>query len=59
MALSDFDRYPLLFGPSPVHPLDRLTGHLGGARARAGQEDRLTRRRAPAVPSSASWQRVR
>ena len=30
MALEDFDRYPLLFGPSPVHPLDRLTAHLGG-----------------------------
>jgi 1-aminocyclopropane-1-carboxylate deaminase len=30
MSLDDFDRYPLLFGPSPVHRLDRLTEHLGG-----------------------------
>jgi 1-aminocyclopropane-1-carboxylate deaminase len=30
MALEDFDRVPLLFGPSPVHPLERLTEHLGG-----------------------------
>jgi 1-aminocyclopropane-1-carboxylate deaminase len=30
MALSDFPRYPLLFGPSPVHPLRRLSEHLGG-----------------------------
>jgi 1-aminocyclopropane-1-carboxylate deaminase len=25
-----FERVPLLFGPSPVHRLDRLTEHLGG-----------------------------
>ena len=31
MALDDFPRVPLLFGPSPVHPLQRLTEHLGGA----------------------------
>ena len=30
MALSDFERYPLLFGPSPVHPMRRLSAHLGG-----------------------------
>jgi 1-aminocyclopropane-1-carboxylate deaminase len=30
MPLGDFDRVPLLFGPSPVHPLPRLTEHLGG-----------------------------
>jgi 1-aminocyclopropane-1-carboxylate deaminase len=30
MALDDFDRIPLLFGPSPVHPLRRLSEHLGG-----------------------------
>jgi 1-aminocyclopropane-1-carboxylate deaminase len=30
VSLDDFDRYPLLFGPSPVHRLDRLTGYLGG-----------------------------
>lgn len=39
MALSDFPRYPLLFGPSPVHPLPRLTEHLGGARIWAKRED--------------------
>jgi 1-aminocyclopropane-1-carboxylate deaminase len=39
MALSDFDRYPLLFGPSPVHRLDRLTEHLGGAEVWAKRED--------------------
>jgi 1-aminocyclopropane-1-carboxylate deaminase/D-cysteine desulfhydrase-like pyridoxal-dependent ACC family enzyme len=31
-GLDTFDRYPLLFGPSPVHRLERLTQHLGGAR---------------------------
>jgi 1-aminocyclopropane-1-carboxylate deaminase len=30
MALDDFPRVPLLFGPSPVHRLERLSGHLGG-----------------------------
>ena len=39
MSLADFDRYPLLFGPSPVHPLDRLSDHLGGARIWAKRED--------------------
>ena len=39
MALSDFPRYPLLFGPSPVHPLERLSNHLGGARIWAKRED--------------------
>ncbi|SDQ16730.1 1-aminocyclopropane-1-carboxylate deaminase [Actinopolyspora saharensis] len=39
MSLSDFPRYPLLFGPSPVHPLERLTEHLGGARVWAKRED--------------------
>ena len=39
MSLSDFPRYPLMFGPSPVHPLDRLTAHLGGARIWAKRED--------------------
>jgi 1-aminocyclopropane-1-carboxylate deaminase len=39
MALSDFPRYPLLFGPSPVHKLDRLTAHLGGASIWAKRED--------------------
>ncbi|HEU5265602.1 MAG TPA: 1-aminocyclopropane-1-carboxylate deaminase [Jatrophihabitans sp.] len=39
MQLSDFPRYPLLFGPSPVHPLERLSGYLGGARIWAKRED--------------------
>jgi 1-aminocyclopropane-1-carboxylate deaminase len=39
MTLNDFERYPLLFGPSPVHPLDRLSDHLGGARIWAKRED--------------------
>ena len=33
MAIDDFDRYPLTFGPSPVHPLRRL------ARARFASHD--------------------
>jgi 1-aminocyclopropane-1-carboxylate deaminase len=39
MALSDFPRYPLLFGPSPVHRLERLSAHLGGAAIWAKRED--------------------
>jgi 1-aminocyclopropane-1-carboxylate deaminase len=39
MALSEHPRYPLLFGPSPVHRLDRLTEHLGGAAVWAKRED--------------------
>ncbi len=30
MSLADFARVPLLFGPSPVHRLERLSEHLGG-----------------------------
>ena len=30
MSISDFQRVPLTFGPSPVHPLERLSAHLGG-----------------------------
>jgi 1-aminocyclopropane-1-carboxylate deaminase len=30
VALADFPREPLLFGPSPVHRLERLTAELGG-----------------------------
>jgi 1-aminocyclopropane-1-carboxylate deaminase len=30
VPLADFDRVPLLFGPSPVHRLERLERHLGG-----------------------------
>jgi 1-aminocyclopropane-1-carboxylate deaminase len=39
MPLEDFPRYPLLFGPSPVHKLERLTRHLGGATIWAKRED--------------------
>ncbi|GIE83162.1 aminocyclopropane-1-carboxylate deaminase/D-cysteine desulfhydrase family protein [Actinoplanes philippinensis] len=39
MSVSDFPRHPLLFGPSPVHRLDRLTRHLGGAEIWAKRED--------------------
>jgi 1-aminocyclopropane-1-carboxylate deaminase len=28
MSLEDFPRHPLTFGPSPVHPLERLSAHL-------------------------------
>ena len=38
-GLDRFERYPLLFGPSPVHPLERLTEHLGGAQVWAKRED--------------------
>src|SRR6478752_3497700 len=36
MALDDFPRFPLLFGPSPVH---RLSEYLGGASIWAKRED--------------------
>jgi len=39
VSLSNFPRYPLMFGPSPVHPLERLTAHLGGAQIWAKRED--------------------
>jgi 1-aminocyclopropane-1-carboxylate deaminase len=39
MSLQDFPRYPLTFGPSPVHPLERLSEHLGGANIWAKRED--------------------
>ena len=39
MTLGDFDRYPLTFGPSPVHRLERLTAHLGGAEVWAKRDD--------------------
>lgn len=39
MSLDSFTRYPLLLGPSPIHPLERLTEHLGGARIWAKRED--------------------
>jgi len=39
VSIADFPRYPLLFGPSPVHPLERLTAHLGGPAIWAKRED--------------------
>ena len=39
MSLDDFARRPLLFGPSPVHRLERLTEHLGGAALWAKRDD--------------------
>ena len=39
MSLADFPRYPLTFGPSPIHPLKRLTAHLGGAQLWMKRED--------------------
>jgi 1-aminocyclopropane-1-carboxylate deaminase len=38
-GIDAFERLPLLFGPSPVHRLDRLTAHLGGAALWAKRED--------------------
>src|SRR5256712_12183242 len=37
--LEKFARHPLLFGPSPLHPLERLTTFLGGAEVWAKRED--------------------
>ena len=31
MGLQDFARVELLFGPSPIHRLERLSEHLGGS----------------------------
>ncbi|MGA7987254.1 MAG: 1-aminocyclopropane-1-carboxylate deaminase [Candidatus Dormiibacterota bacterium] len=39
MKLDTFARHPLLFGPSPLHPLERLTRSLGGAEIWAKRED--------------------
>ncbi len=39
MILEQFERYPLTFGPSPVHRLKRLSTHLGGAQVWAKRED--------------------
>jgi 1-aminocyclopropane-1-carboxylate deaminase len=43
MSIADFERFPLTFGPSPIHRLDRLTEHLrahgGGATIWAKRED--------------------
>src|SRR6476469_5096482 len=39
MSLADFPRHQLTFGPSPVHRLERLTAHLGGAQVWAKRDD--------------------
>ena len=39
MPLSDVPRHPLLFGPSPIQRLERLSAHLGGATVWAKRED--------------------
>ena len=39
MGIEDFERYPLTFGPSPVHRLPRLSEHLGGPSIWAKRED--------------------
>src|SRR4051794_19713661 len=39
MRLDAFERTPLTFGPSPVHRLERLTSHLGGAEVWAKRDD--------------------
>src|SRR5437870_3352123 len=39
VKLEKFARHPLLFGPSPLHPLERLTKFLGGAEVWAKRED--------------------
>jgi hypothetical protein len=39
VTIASFERHPLLFGPAPVHPLERLTRHVGGASIWAKRED--------------------
>ena len=39
MPIQDFARVPLLFGPSPIHRLARLSRHLGGADVWAKRDD--------------------
>ncbi|HEY5438561.1 MAG TPA: 1-aminocyclopropane-1-carboxylate deaminase [Acidimicrobiales bacterium] len=39
MSLASFARYPLMFGPSPIHRLDRLTEYLEGATVWAKRDD--------------------
>jgi 1-aminocyclopropane-1-carboxylate deaminase len=39
MGIDSFARHPLLFGPSPVHRLERLSAHLGGAELWAKRDD--------------------
>lgn len=39
MTLDSFPRYPLMFGPSPIHRLDRLSEYLEGATVWAKRDD--------------------
>jgi 1-aminocyclopropane-1-carboxylate deaminase len=39
VRLESFARQPLPFGPSPIHPLERLSAHLGGAELWAKRDD--------------------
>src|SRR5215213_549481 len=39
MGLESYGKFPLLFGPSPIQPLPRLTKHLGGAEIWAKRDD--------------------
>ena len=39
MSLESYAKFPLLFGPSPIQPLPRLTKHLGGATLWAKRDD--------------------
>ena len=39
MNLDRFERHPLMFGPSPIHPLKRLSDYLGGPKIWAKRED--------------------
>lgn len=39
MNIDRFPRHPLLFGPSPIHRLERLSAHLGAGNIWAKRED--------------------
>jgi len=39
VSLDSFPRYPLMFGPSPIHRLDRLSEYLEGATVWAKRDD--------------------
>ncbi|TMI82108.1 MAG: 1-aminocyclopropane-1-carboxylate deaminase [Bacillati bacterium ANGP1] len=39
MNLDRFERHPLMFGPSPIHPLKRLSEYLGGPQIWAKRDD--------------------
>jgi 1-aminocyclopropane-1-carboxylate deaminase len=39
VSLESYARFPLRFGPSPVHRLERLTAHLGSAAVWAKRDD--------------------